>query len=70
MLPLGLEAILVRQVVQLIVDAIGSYPVDAALDGDGLLGGSRVFQRGRLFARDAIAGFETAGEGNQSLGLV
>jgi len=50
MCALGLEAILIGQIVELVVDSIGSHPIDAALDGDRLLGGAGIFQGGPLLA--------------------
>lgn len=60
MVSLGLEAVLIGNVVQGIGLTIGSHPADRAADAKGLLIGASVLELSLLLAGDAITGFVTA----------
>lgn len=58
-LALGLEPILVGQVVEFVVDTVGSHPVHGPLDGDRLLGSAGVLQGCHFLAGNPITGLES-----------
>lgn len=61
-LALGLETILVRQVVEFVVDTVGTHPVHGPLDGDRLLWSAGILQGCRFLAGNPVTGLESVEE--------
>jgi len=62
MVTLGLETVLIGNIVQGVGLAIGSHPADGSTDAEGFLVGAGVLQLSLLLAGDSITGFVTGRE--------